>query len=143
MKDVHILLVEDNEGDIILTREVFENSGLENPLSIARDGEEALDFIYQRSKFANVKRPDLILLDINIPKMNGKEVLAIIKKDENLKTIPVIMLTTSSADDDILDSYRYHANCFITKPMSFEGFTNAVAEIKNFWFSKDTMLSKK
>lgn len=143
MKDVHILLVEDNEGDIILTREVFENSGLENPLSIARDGEEALDFIYQRSKFANVKRPDLILLDINIPKMNGKEVLAIIKKDENLKTIPVIMLTTSSADDDILDSYRNHANCFITKPMSFEGFTNAVAEIKNFWFSKDTMLSKK
>ncbi len=143
MKDVHILLVEDNEGDIILTREVFENSGLENPLSIARDGEEALDFIYQRSKFANVKRPDLILLDINIPKMNGKEVLAIIKKDENLKTIPVIMLTTSSADDDILDSYRNHANCFITKPMSFEGFTNAVAEIKNFWFSRDTMLSKK
>ena len=143
MKDVHILLVEDNEGDIILTKEVFESSGLENPLSIARDGEEALDFVYQRNKFADVERPDLILLDINIPKMNGKEILAIIKKDDNLKTIPVIMLTTSSADDDIMDSYRNHANCFITKPMSFEGFSDAVSEIKNFWFSRVTMLSKK
>jgi CheY-like chemotaxis protein len=143
MNDVHILLVEDNEGDIVLTKEVFESSGLRNPLSIARDGDEALDFIYQRNKFADAKRPDLILLDINIPKINGKEILAIIKKDDHLKTIPVIMLTTSSADDDILDSYSNHANCFITKPMSFEGFTDAVAEIKNFWFTRATILSKK
>ncbi len=143
MKDVHILLVEDNEGDIVLTQEVFESSGLENPISIARDGEEALDYIYQRNNFANAERPDLILLDINIPKINGKEVLGIIKNDENLKTIPVIMLTTSSADDDILDSYRNHANCFITKPMSFEGFSDAVSEIKNFWFSRATLVSKK
>jgi CheY-like chemotaxis protein len=143
MKDVHILLVEDNEGDIILTKEIFESFGLENPLSLARDGEEALDFMYQRNKFAHAERPDLILMDINIPKMNGKEVLAIVKKDEDLKTIPVIMLTTSSADDDILDSYRNHANCFITKPMSFEGFSDAVAEIQNFWFNRVTIPSKK
>jgi CheY-like chemotaxis protein len=143
MNDVHILLVEDNEGDIVLTKEVFKESGLANPLSIARDGDEALDFIYQRNKFSDVLRPDLILMDINIPKINGKEILAIIKKDEDLKTIPVIMLTTSSADDDILDSYRNHANCFITKPMSFEGFADAVSEIQNFWFNRVTILSKK
>lgn len=139
MKEVHILLVEDNEGDILLTQEVFKSSGLSNPLSVVKDGEEALDFLYQRNQFTGAERPDLILLDINIPKINGKEILAMIKNDDDLKTIPVIMLTTSSADNDVLDSYRNHANCFITKPLGFNDFSQAVAEIKNFWFTLATI----
>ena len=142
MKNAHILLVEDNEGDIILTQEVFKSSGLSNPISIARDGEEALDFLYQRNKLSGAERPDLILMDINIPKINGKEVLTMIKKDNDLKTIPVIMLSTSSDDRDILESYRNHANCFITKPINFDEFSKAVVEIKNFWFNLATVYSK-
>ncbi|WP_462251598.1 response regulator [Ferruginibacter sp.] len=139
MKNAHILLVEDNEGDIVLTQEVFKSSGLSNPISIARDGEEALDFLYQRNKLSGAERPDLILMDINIPKINGKEVLTMIKKDNDLKTIPVIMLSTSSDDIDILESYRNHANCFITKPINFNDFSKAVIEIKNFWFTLATV----
>jgi CheY-like chemotaxis protein len=142
MKNAHILLVEDNEGDIILTQEVFKSSGLNNPISIARDGEEALDFLYQRNKLSGAERPDLILMDINIPKINGKEVLTLIKKDNDLKTIPVIMLSTSSDDKDIMESYRNHANCFITKPINFNDFSKAVVEIKNFWFTLATVYTK-
>lgn len=142
MKNAHILLVEDNEGDILLTQEVFKTSGFSHPLSIARDGEEALDFLYQRNKLSGAERPDLILMDINIPKINGKEVLTMIKKDNDLKTIPVIMLSTSSDDRDILESYRNHANCFITKPINFDEFSKAVVEIKNFWFNLATVYSK-
>jgi CheY-like chemotaxis protein len=143
MKDAHIMLVEDNEGDIVLTQEVFKSSGLRNAISVARDGEEALDFLYKRNQFAKAERPDLILMDINIPKINGKEIVGMIKKDNDLKTIPVIMLSTSSADSDVLESYRNHANCFITKPLSFNGFVEAVAEIKNFWFTLATVHHKK
>ena len=142
MKNAHILLVEDNEGDILLTQEVFKTSGFSHPISIARDGEEALDFLYQRNKLSGAERPDLILMDINIPKINGKEVLTMIKKDNDLKTIPVIMLSTSSDDRDILESYRNHANCFITKPINFNDFSKAVVEIKNFWFNLATVYSK-
>lgn len=142
MKNAHILLVEDNEGDILLTQEVFKTSGFSHPISIARDGEEALDFLYQRNKLSGAERPDLILMDINIPKINGKEVLTIIKKDNDLKTIPIIMLSTSSDDRDILESYRNHANCFITKPINFDEFSKAVVEIKNFWFNLATVYSK-
>ena len=142
MKNAHILLVEDNEGDILLTQEVFKTSGFSHPISIARDGEEALDFLYQRNKLSGAERPDLILMDINIPKINGKEVLTMIKKDNDLKTIPVIMLSTSSDDRDILESYRNHANCFITKPINFDEFSKAVIEIKNFWFNLATVYSK-
>jgi CheY-like chemotaxis protein len=142
MKNAHILLVEDNEGDIVLTQEVFKSSGLSNPISIARDGEEALDFLYQRNKLSGAERPDLILMDINIPKINGKEVLIIIKKDNDLKTIPVIMLSTSSDDRDILESYRNHANCFITKPINFDEFSKAVVEIKKNWFTLATVYTK-
>lgn len=142
MKNAHILLVEDNEGDILLTQEVFKTSGFSHPISIARDGEEALDFLYQRNKLSGAERPDLILMDINIPKINGKEVLTMIKKDNDLKTIPVIMLSTSSDDKDILESYRNHANCFITKPINFDEFSKAVVEIKNFWFNLATVYSK-
>jgi CheY-like chemotaxis protein len=139
MKNAHILLVEDNEGDIVLTQEVFRSSGLRNPLSVVRDGEEALDFLYQKKQFENAELPHLILMDINIPKMNGKEILAIIKNDEDLKIIPVIMLTTSSADNDIRDCYKNHANCFITKPLNFSDFAKAISEIKNFWFTLATI----
>ncbi len=142
MKNAHILLVEDNEGDILLTQEVFKTSGFSHPISIARDGEEALDFLYQRNKLSGAERPDLILMDINIPKINGKEVLTMIKKDNDLKTIPIIMLSTSSDDRDILESYRNHANCFITKPINFDEFSKAVVEIKNFWFNLATVYSK-
>ncbi len=143
MTDAHIMLVEDNEGDIVLTQEVFKNSGLLYPLSVARDGEEALDFLYKRNKFEKVERPDLILMDINIPKINGKEILASIKNDHELKTIPVIMLTTSSSQDDILDSYKNHANCFITKPLNLEDFVETIGQIKNFWFSIATIVNTK
>ena len=141
MKNAHVMLVEDNEGDIVLTKEVFKNSGLLNPLSVARDGEEALDFLYRRNQYAQAERPDLILMDVNIPKMNGKEILAIIKKDENLKTIPVIMLSTSSSEIDLNESYQNHANCFITKPLNYADFLKSIEEIKNFWFSIVTIPS--
>lgn len=143
MKNAHIMLVEDNDGDIVLTQEVFKNSGLCNPISVARDGEEALDFLYMRNKFVNAERPDLILMDINIPKMNGKEILAIIKQDDNLKTIPVIMLTTSSAASDVLESYKNHANCFVTKPLNFSDFAKAIGEIKSFWLTLVTTVNTK
>ncbi len=139
MKNAHILLVEDNEGDIVLTKEVFKDSGLRNPMSVARDGEEALDFLFRRKHFATAGRPDLILMDINIPRINGKEVLSIIKQDDNLKSIPVIILTTSSADKDIEESYKNHANCFITKPLSINEFTHAVAGIQDFWLALATI----
>ncbi len=143
MNDVHILLVEDNEGDIVLTQEVFKSTGLSHPISIARDGEEALDFLYRRNKHSEAQRPDLILMDINIPKINGKEIVSIIKKDNDLKIIPVIMLTTSSSHSDVMDSYKNHANCFITKPMNYNEFSIAVEEIKKFWFSLATVYSNK
>jgi CheY-like chemotaxis protein len=143
MTNEHIMLVEDNEGDIVLTQEVFKNSGLLHPLSVARDGEEALDFLYKRNKFEKVERPDLILMDINIPKINGKEILASIKNDHELKTIPVIMLTTSSSKEDVLDSYKNHANCFITKPLNLEDFVETIGQIKNFWFSIATIVNTK
>lgn len=143
MKHAHIMLVEDNEGDIVLTEEVFRSSGLTNPISVLRDGEEALDFLYRRNKFTEAERPDLILMDINVPKVNGKEILAIIKNNKDLKMIPVIMLTTSSAEKDVLESYMNHANCFITKPLNFTDFTKAVAEIKSFWFTLVTTVTPK
>jgi CheY-like chemotaxis protein len=139
MKNAHILLVEDNEGDIVLTKEVFKDSGLRNPMSVARDGEEALDFLFRRKHFASAERPDLILMDINIPRITGKEVLSIIKQDENLKSIPVIILTTSDADRDIEESYENQASCFITKPLSISEFTHAVAGIQDFWFTLATV----
>ena len=143
MKDAHIMLVEDNEGDIILTQEVFKTSGLRNSISVARDGEQALDFLYKRNQFSGAERPDLILMDINIPKINGKEIVGIIKKDNDLKTIPVIMLSTSSDDIDVLESYRNHANCFITKPVDVDNFLKVIYSIENFWITIVTLPAKK
>ena len=133
MQQIHILLVDDNEGDILLTREALDDARIINKISIAYDGMEAIRFLKSDSTGANT--PDLILLDINLPKMNGTEVLGIIKTDPDLKRIPVIMLTTSSAEKDILASYDNHANCYITKPVDLDRFMDVVRTIENFWIS--------
>lgn len=135
MKPVHILLVEDNEGDILLTVEALEEGKIENSTSIVKNGKDALDFIYKRGDYRDAETPDLILPDINLPLKNGHEVLQIIKSDEKTRFIPVIMLKTSSSDDDIKLAYHYHANCYITKPVDVEAFLKAVATIEDFWFN--------
>src|SRR5678816_1415829 len=119
-KAVHILLVEDNEGDIVLTLEALKEARIHNNVDVIRDGEKAMEFLKKEGEFGNAKTPDLILLDINLPKIDGKEVLASIKNDEVLKIIPVVMLTTSDSEKDIIESYNSHANCYITKPVGFE-----------------------
>ncbi|MEX2601118.1 MAG: response regulator [Balneolaceae bacterium] len=133
MKPVHILLVEDNEGDILLITEALKDGRILNTISIAKDGEQAVDFLEKRGDFQNKHLPDLIILDINLPKINGHEVLEHIKKTEYLKQIPVIMLTTSSSEKDIVESYKHHANCYITKPVEVDEFLNAVTQIEQFW----------
>lgn len=133
MKQVHILLVEDNEGDIVLTLEAFEESKLMNKLSVVRNGKEALDFVFKKGEFAGAEVPDIILLDINLPLRNGIEVLQEIKGDERVKHIPVIMLTTSSSEMDIAQSYQHHANCYITKPVEVGKFLEAISVIEHFW----------
>lgn len=134
-KKIHILLVEDNEGDILLTQEALEQRKINNQLSIARDGQEALDFVYKRDKFENVEEPDLILLDINLPKRSGHEVLQKIKSDEKFRHIPILMLTTSSSNIDIFSSYTNHANSYITKPAEVDNFYDAIASIEEFWMN--------
>ena len=133
MQQIHILLVDDNEGDILLTREALDDARIVNKISIAYDGLEAIRFLKKQP--VGRETPDLILLDINLPKMNGTEVLAFIKNDPDLKRIPVIMLTTSSAEKDILASYDNHANCYITKPVDLDRFMNVVRTIEDFWIS--------
>lgn len=135
MSEIHILLVEDNEGDIVLTMEALHQAKLRNKISVVRDGEEALDFLYKRGRFSNEPTPQLILLDINLPKMNGKEVLAIIKNDQDLKKIAVVILTTSSSENDILDAYNNYANCYITKPVDLDKFIDVIHTIEGFWIS--------
>jgi len=130
MKEVHILLVEDNEGDIILTKEALKDANIRNQVTVAMDGEQALLMLYAAEEL-----PDLILLDINLPRLNGLEVLASIKKDERLKDIPVIMLTTSAAEKDILTSYAHHANRFITKPVDLPRFIEVIKTIEDFLIS--------
>ena len=143
MKPIHILLVEDNEGDIFLVTEALEEGKIVNKISVAKDGKEAIDFLEKKGKYQNADRPDLILLDINLPKKNGFEVLEHIKAQKNLKQIPVIMLTTSSAEKDILMSYKNHANCYITKPVDVENFLKVVYSIENFWISIVTLPANK
>jgi len=135
MKPIEILLVEDNLGDVRLTREALADGKVHNVLHVVRDGVEASDFLFKRGEFKNVMRPDLILLDLNLPKKDGREVLREIKMDEDLKTIPVIILTSSKADEDILKAYNLHANCYITKPVNLHQFIDVVKEIENFWFT--------
>lgn len=135
MIPIHILLVEDNEGDIFLVTEALEERRIINKISIARDGSEALDFLEKKGKYENEDFPDLILLDINLPKKNGHEVLEYIKSSQVLKGIPVIMLTTSSAESDIIRSYKNHANCFISKPVDADSFVKVIYNIENFWIN--------
>lgn len=130
MNEVQILLIEDNEGDVILTMEALKEGRIKNKIDVASDGQAALDYLS-----SSVNLPDLILLDINLPKLNGLEVLSAIKTDDRLRTIPVIMLSTSGAENDILTSYNNHANCFIIKPVDFNRFMDVVRTIEDFWIS--------
>jgi len=135
VKPIEILLVEDNPGDADLAREALEGSKLHNALHVVGDGVEALDFLRQRGKHARATRPDLILLDLNLPKKDGREVLAEIKGDADLKRIPVVILTISKDEEDILRSYNLHANCYITKPIDLSQFMKVVKSIEDFWLT--------
>jgi two-component system, chemotaxis family, response regulator Rcp1 len=130
-----VLLIEDSPGDVRLTREAFRDAKVHINLSVAADGAEAMAFLRREGKHTGASRPDLILLDLNLPKKSGKEVLEEIKEDPDLKIIPVVVLTTSSSDQDILRSYLLHANSFITKPVDLAGFLNVVKSIDSFWLS--------
>lgn len=135
MKPIHILLVEDNEGDILLTREAFEDAKIMVKLSVVKDGVEAIDFVNNQGMYTNAGIPDLLLLDVNLPKKNGHEVLQYIKEHDAIKHIPVIMLTTSSSQKDINKSYNNYVNCYITKPVEVDDFMKVVSTIENFWIS--------
>jgi CheY-like chemotaxis protein len=132
---IHILVVEDNEGDIRLIKEGFREAKIDNELSIVKNGEEAVQFLQRREKYKDVRMPDLILLDLNLPKKDGRELLREIKTDEHFKHIPVIILTTSNNEQDILKSYKLHANCYIQKPLNLDQFIDVVSTIDDFWFS--------
>ena len=132
---IDILLVEDNEGDARLAKEAMRDSKISNTLHHVVDGEEALAFLRQEEKYSDVPRPDLILLDLNLPKKDGREVLAEIKVDEEFKRIPVVILTVSNAEEDILKTYNLHANCYITKPIDLEQFIKVVRSVEDFWLT--------
>ena len=133
MTPIEILLVEDNPGDVDLAREALENGKLYNTLHVVNDGEAAMAFLRHEGKYTDAPRPDLILLDLNLPRKNGQEVLAEIKSDEELKCIPVVILTSSKAEQDILSTYNLHANCYISKPIDLDQFLKVVQAIKTFW----------
>lgn len=132
---VEILLVEDNEADARLTIEALKEGKVRNRMNVVRDGVEAMAYLKREGKHAGATRPDLILLDLNLPKMDGREVLAAVKNDEKLRRIPVVILTTSKAEEDIIRTYDLHANCYITKPVDLEQFIQVVKSIDNFWIS--------
>ncbi|MFQ6132216.1 MAG: response regulator [Armatimonadota bacterium] len=132
---IEILLVEDNPGDVRLTQEGLKQGKICNHLSVVADGEEALAFLRREGEYADAARPDLILLDLNMPRKDGREVLAEVKADEALRHIPVVVLTTSDAEKDILRSYDLHANCYITKPVDLDQFLEVVKAIDDFWLS--------
>lgn len=135
VRPIDILLVEDNPGDVRLTKEALKEGKVQNNLHVAGDGEQALRFLLQKGEFQDVERPDLILLDLNLPKMDGRELLARIKEEKDLKRIPVVVLTTSKAEEDIVKTYNLHANCFITKPVDLEKFFIVVKSIEEFWMT--------
>ena len=134
-KMVEILLVEDNMGDIRLTKEALKEGNIPNHLNTVMDGAEAIKFLFREGKYKDAQRPDIILLDLNLPKKDGKEVLAKIKADEELKSIPVVVLTTSTSEADIHKAYDLHANCYITKPVDFNKFIEVVKSIEEFWLN--------
>jgi len=134
-KAIDILLVEDNPGDVRLTREALKESKILNTLHVVGDGNEALAFLSHKGRYARAPHPGIILLDLNLPKMDGRELLADIKSDPNLRRIPVVILTTSKAEEDIIKSYDLHANCYITKPVDLDQFITVVKSIEEFWFT--------
>ena len=142
-RPIEILLVEDNPGDVRLTAEALKKSRVRNKVHVVEDGVVAMEFLYQKGKFADAVRPDLILLDLNLPKKNGREILAEIKKDKDLKRIPVVVLTISNAEEDILQSYNLYANCYITKPIDLMKFIKVINSIENFWLTVVKLPKKK
>ncbi len=134
-RPIEILMVEDNPGDVRLTIEALKEGKVRNNLTTVEDGEAAMKFLRRQGPYSKVPRPDLVLLDLNLPKKNGREVLAEIKEDPDLKRIPVVILTVSEAEQDIIKSYNLHANCYITKPVNLEQFIKVVRSIEDFWLS--------
>ena len=132
---VHILLVEDSPSDVAMTVAALREGRIANDMHVAGDGEAALDYLFRRGEFHDARRPDLILLDLNLPKKDGREVLAEVKAHDDLKVIPVVVLTTSAAESDVLKMYKLHANSYITKPVGFEAFLSAVQHIEEFWLT--------
>lgn len=133
-RSIEVLLVEDNPGDVRLIQEALKDAKIHVHITVARDGLEALAVLRQEGKYSSVALPDLVLLDLNLPRLNGHEVLATIKQDELLRRIPVVIVTSSKADQDIAASYQLHANCFVTKPVDLDQFFNVVQAIRDFWF---------
>lgn len=133
MNSIYILLAEDNQGDVLLIEEAFHEGRIVNSISTVNDGEKAIQYLKKEGSYSESTTPDLILLDVNMPRKNGHEVLKFIKNDETLKQIPVIMLTTSSSEKDVLKSYKNHANCYITKPVEVDEFLLAIKKIESFW----------
>ncbi|MCF7853346.1 MAG: response regulator [Candidatus Pacebacteria bacterium] len=134
-RPIRILLVEDNPGDIELTKVALEENKLNNNLHVVMDGEEASDYLYRRGNYTDAPRPDLILLDLNLPRKDGRQVLEEIKSDPDLSDIPVVILTTSAADEDILRAYQLHVNCYVRKPLDLDQFVKVVQSIESFWLS--------
>jgi len=134
-RPAEILLVEDNPGDVELTREALDEGRVANNLHVVDDGADAVDFLFRRGKFAKAPRPDIILLDLNLPKKDGRQVLSEIKTEPELSQIPVVVLTTSQAEEDILRAYQLHANCYVIKPVDFNQFLHIISMIEEFWLS--------
>ena len=136
---IDVLLVEDDDGDVLLIQEAFEHNKVYNKLTVVSDGVEALEFLRKQGKYKGTPRPDIILLDLNLPKKDGREVLQEIKADSRLMRIPVVVLTTSKAEEDVLKTYTLHANCYVTKPVDLEQFIKVVQSIDNFWLTVVTL----
>jgi two-component system, chemotaxis family, response regulator Rcp1 len=136
---MHVLLVEDSPGDVRLTQEAFRDANRTILLHVASDGVEAMAFLRREGGHADAPRPDIILLDLNLPRMDGREVLSLIKADDSLKTIPTVILTTSDSETDVAKSYQLHANCYLKKPVQFEHFESLVKSINDFWLTKVTL----
>ena len=138
-RPIEILMVEDNPGDVRLTREALKGGKVSNEMHVVTDGVAALDFLYRRGAHADAPRPDLVLLDLNLPKKDGREVLSAMKSDPGLKAIPVVILTTSQAEEDVIRAYNLSCNCYVTKPVDFEQFTRIVQAIEQFWLTIVTL----
>lgn len=139
MKPIDILLVEDSPSDVLITREALSEARLAVNLHVVEDGVKAMDFLHRRPPYEQAPRPALVLLDLNLPRKDGREVLAEMKADPGLKTVPVVVLTTSQAQEDVLRTYRLHANCYVTKPVDFGSFQRVIQAIENFWFTVVTL----